>query len=503
MTKAVSAAFATAIAKEGLTLSTLFRVTRVDGKKFHFTDHDRTIKINVDDVTDTDNDAVYQTNTGFTRTSIVNTSKLSVDNMDIESLLDPDGVIEKEVRGGLWDFAEIEVYLVNWEDTTMGVMQLRRGFIGEISIRDEIYFTELRGLVQLLQQVIGDIYTPNCRADFGDKECGFDLSLVTEMTEVTAIDATNRIITVPANFLGRTQFDEVADFFFSIGVKVDDTDVPPEGKLTLLKRATVEDGTFRNPYIVTSTADVNSIRDDVLAWYALGGDVDMTGHGLFAPIPAFAGGLDGRGYEISNLDLDHSGAPLGTDVAMFRDILGGAIIRRLGLIDPDVDAGSSAEFKAALVGSVAGGSFVEDCFVEDTGTGNVETDGNRAGGLIGTTAASTIRRCWSAISFTGAVGSLVGGLIGEDSGGGNTINTNRQDETLGITALGSGVSATEVVSLTTAQMQDRTNWTEPAGATVELKTASLPSRTGLFFDFFTIWLPPVVATSRPSLRQWY
>lgn len=503
MVKATSAAFDTHIAGEATTLATLFRATRRDGKVFTFTDHDRDIVINVDDVTDTDNAKTYDAETGFTRTSIVNTSKLSVDNMDIESILDSAGVLEKEIRAGLWDFAQIEVYMVNWDDVTMGVMQLRRGFLGEVSLRDEIYFAELRGLVQLLQQVDGDVYTPNCRADLGDTECGFALPTITETTEVTAIDSANRIITVPVNFLGRTQFDREADFFFSIGVKIDDTDDPSQGKLTILKRATVEDGTFRNPFIVTTATDVTNIRDDVLAWYALAGDIDMTAFGLFTPIPAFAGGLDGRGYEISNLDLDHNAAPLGTDVGLFRDILGGAIIRRLGLINPDVDAGSSAEFKAALVGSVAGGSVVEDCFVEDTGTGNIETDGNRAGGLIGTTNGSTIRRCWSAISFTGAVGALVGGLIGEDNGGGNTINTNRQDETIGITALGSGISTTEVVSLTTAQMQTRAQWTEPAGATVELKTASLPSRTGLFFDFFTIWFPPVASTSRPSLRQWY
>ena len=503
MVKATSAAFDTHIAGEATTLATLFRATRRDGDVFTFTDHDRDIVINVDDVTDTDNDRTYDAETGFTRTSIVNTSKLSVDNMDIESILDSAGVLEKEVRAGLWDFAQIEVYMVNWEDKTQGVMQLRRGYLGEVSLRDEIYFAELRGLVQLLQQVDGDVYTPNCRADFGDSECGFDLSTVTETTEVTAIDSTNRIITVPVNFLGRTQFDREANFLFSIGVKIDDTDDPPEGKLTLLRRATVEDGTFRNPYIVSSTADVNDIRDDVLAWYALANDVDMVGHGLFTPIPIFRGGFDGRGYEISNLDLDHSGGPLSTHVGLFEEVETGGILRRVGMINPNVDSGDGTRYKAALAGVMRPGSLVEDCFVEDTGAGNIETDANRAGGLIGFANAATIRRCWAAISFTGTLGTFVGGLLAIDDNNTNTFSQCKQDTTVGISNLGFNVSAAEVEAQTTAQMQARANWTEPAGATVEAKTVLLPDRDGDFYDFFTVWLPPVASTSRPSLRQWY
>ncbi len=502
MVKATSAAFDTHITGGATTLATLFRATRRDGEVFAFTDHDRDIVINVDDVADTDNALTYDAETGFTRTSIVNTSKLSVDNMDIESILDTDGFLEKEVRAGLWDFAQIEVYMVNWDDVTMGVMQLRRGFIGEVSLRDEIYFAELRGMVQLLQQIDGDVYTPNCRADYGDAECGFDLSTVIETTEVTAIDAANRIITVPANFLGRTQFDNESDFLLSIGVKVDDTDDPPQGKLTLLKRATVEDGTFRNPYIVSSTADVNDIRDDVLAWYSLANDVDMTAHGLFTPIPVFRGGFDGRGYEVSNLDLDHSAAPTGTQVGLFEDLETGGILRRVGMLNPIVNAGDSTRYKAALVGVIRAGSLVEDCYVRDTGAGIVTTSGNRCGGLIGFANGATMRRCWAAITISGS-GAFVGGMVAIDDGNTNTFVQCKQDSDVGITGRGSSVSATEVDVLTTTNMQLRANWDEPAGATVEAKVALLPDRTGDFYDFFTMWVPPVASTSYPSLRKWY
>ncbi len=504
MTKTTTAAFNTHIQGECTTLSTLFRATRRDGVQFFFTDHDRAIEINVDDPADTANADTYEAETGFTRTSIVNTSSLSVDNMDVESVLDSEGVQEADVRAGLWDFAEIEVYMVNWDDISMGVMQLRRGFMGEVSLRDEIYFAELRGMAQLLQQVVGDIYTPNCRADHGDGKCKFDLSLTTETTEVDAIAADNRSITVPATFIGRTQLDLASDFMFTPGVKVDDTDDVPIGKMTLLRHSSVEDGTFRNPFILDNATDVANMANDLLAWYAMSGDIDMTAHGLFTPIgdeiTPFAGGLDGRGYQIQNLDLDHSAVPLGRAVGLFGAVVRANIVR-VGLLNPNVDAGEVAEYKAPLVGNVLD-SVIEECYVEDTGTGNIETDGDRAGGLVGLIKGSTIRRNWAAMGFTGAIGIRVGGLVAFD----NTLNSfslNKQDTDVGITDLGNGITSADVQVLTTAGMQARDNWAEPAGATLQLVTAQLPDRAGAFFDFYTVWIPPVASTDYPRLRQWF
>ncbi len=122
MVKQASAGLDAHIQGEGTTLATLWRVTRRDGVKFHFTDHDRGVVINVDDPADTANADTYEASTGFTRTTITNTSTLSVDSMDVESLLDSAGITERDVRAGLWDYAQIEVFTVNWADTVVGVL---------------------------------------------------------------------------------------------------------------------------------------------------------------------------------------------------------------------------------------------------------------------------------------------------------------------------------------------------------------------------------------------
>lgn len=513
MAKNVSAAFQTHIDGECTTLATLWRVTRTDNEQFFFTDHDRNVVINVDDVTDTDNDQSYVAETGFTRSSIANTADLSVDSMNIESLLDASGVLERDVRAGLWDFAEIEVFMVNWDDHTDGIMQLRRGYLGEISIRDEIYFAELRGLIQILQQNVGDIYTPGCRATHGDPACGFDLTLTTQTTEVDTIDADNRIITVPDHYIERSSVPLETDWLLRINTKIDDSsDDPALGRLTVIRKLTIEEGTPRNPFMVATTADLDSVRDDMFACYALANDIDMSGFGLFDPIGApepdsFFGMFDGRGYEIQTIDLDHSAAPLSHAVGLFGVISRHSIIRRVGMLNPDVNGGISTQYKAALVGqatdSVAGRTIIiEDNYVYDTGVGNVETSGNRAGGLIGFADDCILRRNIAAISITGAIGSLVGGLVGLDNLNA-TIFENYQDSDVGITARGANVSTSEVIVDTTANLQERVTFTEPAGASPSAQSLLLPDRDGAFFDFYTIWNPPVSATSLPDLRQWY
>ena len=65
------------------------------------------------------------------------------------------------------------------------------------------------------------------------------------------------------------------------------------------------------------------------------------------------------------------------------------------------------------------------------------------------------------------------------------------------------LTAAEVTVETTVNLQLRATYTEPAGANAAAKTLLLPDRTGDFMDFFTIWHPPVAATTLPLLRQWY
>jgi uncharacterized phage protein (TIGR02218 family) len=179
--KAVSPALAAHLAGEATTLATLWRVVRRDGAVFTFTDHDRDIAYGSE---------TYAATLGYQRAAISTGASLAVDETELLGLLDSAAISEADLRSGLWDHAEVRIFAVNWADLGQGELKLRRGRLGEVTVQDDGSFrAELRGLAQPLQQTIGAIYQPECRADLGDARCGIDLALGAGWTQQAAVEA--------------------------------------------------------------------------------------------------------------------------------------------------------------------------------------------------------------------------------------------------------------------------------------------------------------------------
>ncbi|MDX9689779.1 MAG: DUF2163 domain-containing protein [Alphaproteobacteria bacterium] len=179
--KSATTQLAVHIAGETTTLATCWKVTRKDGAVFGFTDFDRDLVID---------DVMYEARTGYTRSAIQTISDLSVDNLDIESAFDSEAITAADLRSGYWDNAEVLIFLVNWAALSQGKIVLKRGTIGQVEMKDTFFKAELRGLTQALSQQIGELYTPNCRADLGDARCKVDLAALTVASAVTT--ATDR-----------------------------------------------------------------------------------------------------------------------------------------------------------------------------------------------------------------------------------------------------------------------------------------------------------------------
>ncbi len=161
--KAVSTALAAHLAGSVTTLATCWRITRLDGVVFRFTDHDQDLEVDGE---------VYAASAAYSRTAISNDAGMGVDNLDAEGVLDSAAVTEEELRAGLFDQAEVRIFLVNWAAPAMGALRLRRGWFGEVVLTEQgVFRTELRGLTQALQRRIGELYSPECRADLGDHRC--------------------------------------------------------------------------------------------------------------------------------------------------------------------------------------------------------------------------------------------------------------------------------------------------------------------------------------------
>jgi uncharacterized phage protein (TIGR02218 family) len=201
MAKTISSALAQHLAGEVTTLATCWQITRRDGEVLGFTDH--VCDLEVDGVS-------YKAASGYTRTAIRGTADLAVDNLDVESVFSDDGITEEGLWAGRYDFAEVRMFLVNYEDLGQGILKLRRGWLGEVTIRDGMYVAELRGMTQRLQMTVGEVYAPDCSADLGDARCGVDLAALEESGTVSAVTSATVFETTLAQATGWYDGGELA-----------------------------------------------------------------------------------------------------------------------------------------------------------------------------------------------------------------------------------------------------------------------------------------------------
>jgi uncharacterized phage protein (TIGR02218 family) len=147
------------------TLAWCWRITRNDGTRFGFTDHDRDLAFD---------GTVFEAATGFTASEIKDALGLSVDNLEVSSALKSDRLNEDDLAAGLYDDAAVEIWRVNWADADQRIV-MRSGSLGEVRRSGAAFTSEVRGLAHYLQQPEGRLYQSGCDADLGDARCGIDL----------------------------------------------------------------------------------------------------------------------------------------------------------------------------------------------------------------------------------------------------------------------------------------------------------------------------------------
>ena len=158
------------LAGEVTSLAVCWKLTLVGGTVMGFTDHTSDLTIS---------SQLYKAATGFSPTSVETKDKFSVDNLDVAGILDAAAITEADIMAGKYDFAEIEIFMVNVTDLTQGIITHRRGWLGEVTLKNGQFIAEVRGLAQKLSQNIVELYTPTCRAVFGDGRCKANLATYT------------------------------------------------------------------------------------------------------------------------------------------------------------------------------------------------------------------------------------------------------------------------------------------------------------------------------------
>jgi uncharacterized phage protein (TIGR02218 family) len=161
------------------TTARLYKITRKDGTVFCFTDHDKDISTKGFEAYFTDQNPstggyVYQAAVGlFFPTAIENKSDLSVDNQEVTAVIDSVQIKENDLRFGVWDSADVEIRLCNWADLTQGEVKLRKGYLGDITMKNGLLTASVYGLTNYLQVLQGRSFGPQCDAEFGDTRCKY------------------------------------------------------------------------------------------------------------------------------------------------------------------------------------------------------------------------------------------------------------------------------------------------------------------------------------------
>jgi hypothetical protein len=139
-----------------------WRVTRVDGAVFGFTDHDRDLEF--DGLT-------WRAGSGFGGAEAEAALGLAPSQTDLAGALDDAVLTEADLEAGLWAGARVEGWRVDWSDTDLRVL-VSTGELGEITRLDGRFEAELLGLAHRLERVTGRVFTRRCDARLGDGRCG-------------------------------------------------------------------------------------------------------------------------------------------------------------------------------------------------------------------------------------------------------------------------------------------------------------------------------------------
>lgn len=165
--KELGQALAAHLQSGATTLCWCWRLTRADGARLGFTDHDRDLAFD---------GTAFEAAAGFTASEIRDALGLSVDNLEVTSALSSERLSEADLAAGFYDDARVEIWRVNWQAPDERVL-MRTGSLGEVRRAGGSFTAEVRGLAHYLQQPKGRLFQYTCDADLGDRRCRVDTSL--------------------------------------------------------------------------------------------------------------------------------------------------------------------------------------------------------------------------------------------------------------------------------------------------------------------------------------
>jgi len=137
-------------------------IVRTDGARYGFTSSDQPFTYNGD---------TYSPTNGFNSSAVVSKNDASVDNMEVQ-VLEHDTITEPDLLAGVWSNAAVNIFWIVPSHPEWGVVPLRGGILGQVELKEGVWTTQLRSLMQQLQQPFGYLFQLTCNSELGDGQCG-------------------------------------------------------------------------------------------------------------------------------------------------------------------------------------------------------------------------------------------------------------------------------------------------------------------------------------------
>lgn len=114
----------------------------------------------------------------------------------MQGLIADESISARDILGGLYNGATVEVWETQWTDTEPGFIprRLMRGVMGRISQSDAVFKADaLTAGARLMQRPLLHPHTPSCRYDLGDGRCPVALGPITVTGSITGLPALNAL----------------------------------------------------------------------------------------------------------------------------------------------------------------------------------------------------------------------------------------------------------------------------------------------------------------------
>jgi hypothetical protein len=147
------------------TLCHAWLLTRRDGVRMGFTDHDRDLE--VDGVT-------CRAASGWTA-GAMDSAPDRVGTASVAGGLDDTAISVGDLEDGLYDAAAVDLWRVDWMRADLKV-RLWRGRLAKVRWDGDAFTGELEGPLAALDRVFGRTFGRDCDAELGDGRCGVSLA---------------------------------------------------------------------------------------------------------------------------------------------------------------------------------------------------------------------------------------------------------------------------------------------------------------------------------------